>query len=63
VKTLTAKRGSSRLITGTTASPSGTARAPPGQKSFCTSTTISAAPGSITAPRSSLAPAARAGGD
>src|SRR3546814_5381908 len=31
----------SRFITGTTASPSGTASAPPGQKSFCTSTTIS----------------------
>ncbi len=30
------------LIGSTTASPSGTASAPPGQKSFCTSTTISA---------------------
>src|SRR6185437_14783879 len=34
-----AKRSPSRLITGTTASPLGTASAPPGQKSFCTSTT------------------------
>src|SRR4029450_11638832 len=32
----------SRLITGTTSSPYGTARAPPGQKSFCTSTMINA---------------------
>src|SRR5437867_12076382 len=34
-----------RLSTGTTRSPSGTAREPPGQKSFWTSTTRSASPG------------------
>ena len=34
-----AKRRASALTTGTTAPPSGTARAPPGRKSFCTSTT------------------------
>src|SRR5579871_3110207 len=36
-----AKRCASRLMTGTTASPSATASAPPGQKSFCTSITSS----------------------
>src|SRR5262245_22916925 len=34
-----ANRGGSWLMTGTTAPPSGTASAPFGQKSFCTSTT------------------------
>jgi hypothetical protein len=42
VVTTVENRGASRLMTGTTWSPSGTARLPPGQKSFCTSTTISA---------------------
>src|ERR1700752_5005020 len=32
----------SRLMTGITSSPPGTAREPPGQKSFCTSTMINA---------------------
>src|SRR5262245_20044651 len=40
VSTTFSKRAARRLITGTTSSPFGTASAPPGQKSFCTSTTI-----------------------
>jgi hypothetical protein len=42
VVTTVENRGASRLMTGTTWSPSGTARLPPGQKSRCTSTTTSA---------------------
>src|SRR5579863_2538299 len=40
VRTTWAKRRVRSLIGPTTASPSGTASAPPGQKSFCTSTTM-----------------------
>src|SRR5918996_6020692 len=40
VSTMFSKRAASRLMSGTTSSPFGTARAPPGQKSFCTSTTM-----------------------
>ena len=42
VKTRTANAGAMRLTSGTTRSPSATASAPPGQKSFCTSMTMSA---------------------
>src|SRR5579883_2299189 len=48
VSTTCAKRCASRLITGTTASPSATASAPPGQKSFCTSITSSRSEGRMS---------------
>src|SRR6266480_3161051 len=41
VRATWAKRGASAFTTCTTASPPGTASAPPGRKSFCTSTTSS----------------------
>src|SRR5450432_1382831 len=47
VSTTWSKRSVSRLMTGTTASPSPTASAPPGQKSFCTSMTSSTSLASI----------------
>src|ERR1700740_3552527 len=40
VSTTLSKRAASRLIIGTTSSPLGTASAPPGMKSFWTSTTM-----------------------
>src|SRR5918999_2339746 len=40
VRTTLSNFATSRLITGTTSSPFRTASAPPGQKSFCTSTTM-----------------------
>ena len=46
------KRGAIALITATTASPSGTSSAPPGQKSFWTSTTTSAASSRVMGPSS-----------